>query len=70
MLALMLACGSSDPAVVAPSTSAVNPIDILTRVSMDIRGVRPSVADVDTILADPDALDDLIDDYLSDASLR
>jgi len=67
MLALMLACGSSDPAVVAPSTSAVNPIDMLTRVSMDVRGIRPSVADVDNILADPDALDDLIDDYLSDA---
>jgi len=39
---------------------------LLIRASLDLRGVRPSVDDLDRIAADPDAYEALVDDYLAD----
>ena len=66
MFMLWLACGSSDPEVTHAMLPEADPLDMLTRVSLDIRGVRPSVAEVDAVLNDPEALNDFIDTYLTD----
>ena len=47
----------------APEMDAVN---LLIRASLDLRGVRPSVAEIASVEADPAALDLLIDSFLTD----
>jgi len=39
---------------------------LLTRLSLDLRGVRPSIEEIEEIEVDPEALDGLIEDYLVD----
>lgn len=41
-------------------------VKVLERASLDLRGVRPSVAELEAVEADPDALDAQIDTYLAD----
>lgn len=41
-------------------------IDQLTRASLDLRGVRPSAAEIERLEADPEALSALVDEYLHD----
>jgi hypothetical protein len=41
-------------------------LQVLSRASLDVRGVRPSEAEADAILADPTRLDDRIADLLGD----
>ncbi len=40
--------------------------DLLTRVSLDLRGVRPSVAEYEAVEADADALEASVDTFLAD----
>ncbi len=76
---LLLACGVEsedapsvpDPpletradAVVAPAQLSAG--KVLQRLSLDLRGVRPSIAEIEAVEADPAALDGLIDAYLHD----
>lgn len=64
MLTLLLACQNE------PQTSKVlpemAPLDLLTRASLDLRGRRPSLAEIQTVEANPEALDGLIDEMMQD----
>ena len=66
MVILVLACGSSSSEVTQPVASESDAVAMLTRISMDIRGVRPSIEDVDAVIADASVLDSLVDEYLED----
>ncbi len=61
-----LACGDGDPVPVAVPAGPVQltPAERLVRVSMAVRGVRPSVAELDRMAADPDAIEEIVDEYL------
>lgn len=48
-----------------PALTMMAPVKQLTRVSMALRGVRPSQADLDTFLADPGALESLAQAYVN-----
>lgn len=81
MILLMLACsgppepeasdtgeaGSAAPPVVVTPLSAPR---LLRRMSLDLLGVVPSVADLDAVEADPTQLDTLRDRYLDDPRLE
>jgi hypothetical protein len=56
------------PAEAAPPVEppAVDPLRALTRLSLDLRGVRPSVAEITAVQADPAALDALREAMLAD----
>ncbi|MCB9689134.1 MAG: hypothetical protein H6738_11700 [Alphaproteobacteria bacterium] len=41
-------------------------VELLTRISLDLRGVRPTPEEMDAVLADPSVLDDMIDAFLLD----
>ena len=56
--------GCDNPAEPAAPTMPAK--DLLIRASLDLRGVRPSVAELDAVEADPTALDGLIEDFLAD----
>jgi hypothetical protein len=45
---------------------AIDPIAVLIRASLDLRGVRPSLADLEAVEADPAQLDPMIEGYLAD----
>ncbi len=60
-------CGSSEtsPAedeIVAPMSD----LALLTRISLDVRGTRPTIAELEAIEADPSQLDPMIDSFLHD----
>ncbi|MCA9488475.1 MAG: hypothetical protein KC621_01085 [Myxococcales bacterium] len=40
--------------------------ELLTRISMDLRGVRPTVEELDRYAGDPEVLDELVDEFLHD----
>ena len=40
--------------------------DLLTRASMDLRGIRPRIEEIEQVESDPEALDMLIEGYLND----
>lgn len=65
ILSLLLSCagGVVEPEALAPELS---PRQLLTRVSLDLRGVRPSRAELAQVDADPGAVDTLVDDFLQD----
>ena len=64
------------PAVVPPATTApvvavegieeLAPHELVVRVSLDLRGVRPSEAELSRIEADPGAYEALVDEFLAD----
>lgn len=70
-----LGCGGDDGAPIDPPPDAspppaatlalLGPVDHLTRASMALRGVRPSLAELDAVAADPAALPGLVDGYLA-----
>lgn len=68
----LLGCGTESPAPSEPAPEApeavveLSRLDLLTRMSLDLRGVRPSIAEIEQIEADPEALDTMVDTYLSD----
>ncbi|MFT5686273.1 MAG: hypothetical protein ACI8RZ_007229 [Myxococcota bacterium] len=73
VLLLLLSCGPDpDPAPVDTSdTEETAPIllsgaDLLIRLSLDLRGVRPSLAELAAAEDDPDTVETLIDEMLSD----
>ena len=65
MVILVLACGSQSRRSRSPSSES-DAVAMLTRISMDVRGVRPSIDDVDAVVADASVLDSLVDEYLED----
>jgi hypothetical protein len=66
---LLAGCGQPvddtviDPIAVAPDLA---PAVLLTRASLDLRGVRPSVDELDAIEADPALFETYLDDFLQD----
>src|SRR5437868_10925907 len=74
---LLLGCGtqgpgSSDkvatdhPSAVAPSVVLLAPAERLNRISMALRGIRPSYDDLLAVEDDPSLLEDIVDEYLND----
>jgi hypothetical protein len=65
--ALLLACGAP-PATEAPPGPAplLDDAALLTRLSIDLRGVRPTPAELERLAADPTQLDVLRDEFLQD----
>ncbi len=55
-----------DPSGGTVDAVLLEPVARLVRVSMALRGVRPSVSDLQAIAADPERLPEFVDDYLSD----
>jgi hypothetical protein len=53
-----------DPPDVSPTAVYLTPTQHLTRISLALRGMRPSIADLEAVDADPDALSSIVDRYL------
>lgn len=63
LLITLLAC--TQPAD-TPATPDLSPIQQITRISLDVRGVRPDDDELEAVEADPSAIGDLIDTMLQD----
>jgi hypothetical protein len=74
LLALLVACGGPDDAPTPVDGvldyEALEPVRLLTRASLDLRGVRPSEAELDRLADDPSQLDALIAEFVSDDRLE
>lgn len=57
---------ADDTGDTGPEPVYLEPAEHLTRISMAIRGVRPSVQELAAVQADPEALPGIVDDYLDD----
>ena len=63
-----LGCGDNrTPAEHVGTRTFLSPTEHLTRASLALRGVRPSVDELRAVAADPDRLTDLVDGYLHTA---
>ena len=70
---LLTGCSSDEESTEGPAVEIVTPTvvylpetDHLVRASMALRGVRPSVEELEAVAADPGQLDAIVDGYLSD----
>jgi hypothetical protein len=52
------------PPDISPTAVYLSPAQHLTRASMVLRGIRPSVAEIQQVEADPKALESIVDGYL------
>ena len=69
MIALFIACAELPPppqASAEPVLISLSAPRLLRRISLDLRGTLPDVADLDTVEADPGALDAVVARYLDD----
>jgi hypothetical protein len=57
---LLLACVSE------PDDTEMSAVRLLSRTSLDLRGVRPTEAEIEAVETDPAALDGLVDSFLDD----
>jgi hypothetical protein len=66
--ALWLACAGpeADTNPEVPVAAPMSDVAWLTRASLDLRGVRPTLDEIATVEADPSAVDALLDQYLHD----
>ena len=55
-----------DPEEPIEEWDSLNNIQLLTRLSLDLRAIRPSIEEMDRIEADPEQLEVLIEEYLTD----
>jgi hypothetical protein len=53
-------------AACAPEPGTIDAAQLLTRASLDLRGVRPTPEEIIAVEEDPSRIDDFIDDYLQD----
>jgi hypothetical protein len=56
--------GGPDAGPAGPDVVFVDPVAHLVRASMALRGMRPSLAEIEAVAADPAALEGIIDGYL------
>jgi len=56
----------AEPAVEEAAFVLLNDMDRLTRIAMSLKGSRPSDDEIDAVMADPGALDRIVDAYLDD----
>ncbi|MCA9706260.1 MAG: hypothetical protein KDK70_10465 [Myxococcales bacterium] len=54
------------PGELEPEPVYLSPVEHLTRVSMALRGIRPSEQELQAVADDPEALPGIVDDYLQD----
>ncbi len=77
LLGLLCACSADDtqpaptnttddPPITTSSIKALNPAAHLTRASITLRGIRPSLDDLHQVSQDPDSLPQIIDRYLEE----
>jgi len=70
LIPLLLACASAPPEVIEvpadPVIAELSPTRLARRISLDVRGVPPSLAEYRAVLADPGSLDALTVDWLAD----
>ena len=67
LLVAVLACGDNAPLPARAGTRTfLTPTEHLARASLALRGVRPSIAELRAVAADPTRLSELIDGYLHD----
>lgn len=59
------ACAAEAPPRPTPGVTYLTPTEHLERVSMALRGIRPSLEDLYAVYADPSVLPELVDHYLS-----
>ena len=65
-VALLCACGDDGPEPIpAEVVERLTPTEHLVRASMAIRGVRPELAEIEAVEADPAVLPSIVDYYLS-----
>jgi hypothetical protein len=57
---------SGDDGVDAEEPEPLDPVRLLIRASLDLRGVRPTVEEIERVEADPAEIDALIDEFLYD----
>lgn len=67
-LLLGTACSADEAADdgAPPARAGLTPSELLTRASLDLRGVRPSPAELDAVRRDPQQLDPMIDGFVDD----
>ena len=53
-----------------PPAGPLDPVPLLARLSLDLRGTRPTLDEIAAVQADPDALSGLVDAFLADARWR
>jgi hypothetical protein len=79
MLTALLLAGCTDAVPEATPPDTASPVAVLEplpsplllrRISLDLRGVLPSPADLDAVAADPALLDGIVADYLDDPALE
>lgn len=70
MIVLLLACAVEEPAPAASPFVPLEPARLLRRMSLDLRGVTPSIEELAALEADPAALDTLRTDFLADPRLE
>lgn len=71
LAATLSACGDGAPSDASTPAAPegvveLDPLDRLTRVSLDLRGVRPSIAEIEQVEADPAQADALVATFLAD----
>ncbi len=78
LVGLLASCGTDDPAPVDTSGGETwegfdtlelpskSKVELLSRISLDLRGVRPSIDEIQRVEADEAELDVIIDEYLDD----
>lgn len=69
LLAALGACGADRAPPADPGAVYLSPTEHLVRASMALRGIRPSLAELRAVDADPGALPALVDDYLASPEL-
>jgi len=62
-------CGGVDQDSAVDVPPEMSAVDLLTRVSLDLRGVRPSLDELEAVEADPAAVEGYIDSFLQDERL-
>lgn len=70
MVIFLLSCGTAEvetPVELEPAPiPQMDAVSLLTRASLDLRGVRPTVEEIEQVEADPEAVEVLIDGFLDD----
>lgn len=57
-----------DTAVEPETIETIDAVRALTRLSLDLRGRRPTIAEIEAVQSDAQALDGLVEDFLQDAA--
>src|SRR5512138_1437237 len=65
LVLVLAACAERPPPPPDPGTLRLTPVQRLIRASAVLRGIRPSLRDLQAVDADPTTLDSIVQGYLS-----